>query len=315
MSIAIWHKAAQSIGISHHLPCVVAARGHGGTCLQRTAGSRGDGAAAVDVANGLPELLPVVLPCLLGTKEGAQVGEPTRRRGRGDDEGPVAFSVAVQGCDAAGPGDLSADVAIVDSHGDAAIDHKLSLCEHVRARHVDDAPGTLHKVNNGVRVVIRHLHHWGILPNGAGELPIPELLHPPRRASGEGKGEAFRGALQGHALQVLHHQISGVPRDPVEDQVVLGPVPGAAPIVVLVQGEVLIIDLLCIGVILVLHEPAVGRGQRFILHHELVGEIHGLEGRGHLLIGVVGRHGESAKALQGGQGFRRSTGPLVGRQP
>ena len=41
--------------------------------------------------------------------------------------------------------------------------HKLALGEHVGTSYVDNALGTLHEVYDGVRVVIRHLHHRGVL--------------------------------------------------------------------------------------------------------------------------------------------------------
>lgn len=46
-----------------------------------------DGTTTVDVANGLTQLLAVVLTRLLGTKEGAKVRETTRRGRAGNDEG------------------------------------------------------------------------------------------------------------------------------------------------------------------------------------------------------------------------------------
>mmetsp|Transcript_87338 Transcript_87338/g.138608 ORF Transcript_87338/g.138608 Transcript_87338/m.138608 type:complete len:345 (+) Transcript_87338:670-1704(+) len=291
MAISVRHKASKGIWISHHLSCLIASCCHRGSGLQRSSGSRRNRTSTVDIANGFAQVIPVIIMCLLRTQEGAKVWETTSRSCTGNDEGLVPLRIRVQRSDTTRPRNLSADITIVDTHGNAAVNHQLTLREHVGTSNIDDTSGTFHQVDHRVWIIVGHLQHRSVLPLCARELPVTQISYSRRCSTSEGKSEGLRVPLEGHALQVLHHQVAGVARYAVENEIVLVTIPCAAPIIVLAHRKVFIVHFLCLLVILILLQPSIGRSQWRELAHELIGEIQRLEGRRHFLTCVIWRHG------------------------
>mmetsp|Transcript_10770 Transcript_10770/g.33468 ORF Transcript_10770/g.33468 Transcript_10770/m.33468 type:complete len:472 (+) Transcript_10770:214-1629(+) len=281
VAVDLGDETAEGVSVGHCLPHLVGGRAHGRARRQRAArGARG-GAAAAGVADGAPELLAGLGPQLVGAHEHHGVGVAARHGGAGDDAGLALLRVLVELQRPQGPGDLAGHVAVVRAAVAAGVDHDLALRQHVGPGDVDDDVRALREVDHGHGVVVGGLDDGDVLVLGADELAVSLLGDLGHGAARKGKRELLGVPLERGPLQVLHHEVAGVARDAVEDDVVARAVPVAAPGEVQELAEGLLEGVPGVLVLAVAGDDLLqGLSARLVLVQHLAVEVHLLQGAG-----------------------------------